>query len=188
METEHAANNGMVRKDGGGKVGNGGLSEVVLRVLALVLTLVAAILLGVDKQTKIVSVTISPGLPPFNVPATAKFNYLSAFVYFVVANSIASVIAAISLVVALACKGGSVFTTILVDLMMVALLFSSIGATGAAGLLGYKGNSHLMWNKVCNVYGKFCHQVMAAVALSLLGGIAYVLLVLLGASKLKRVS
>ena len=80
METEHAANNGMVRKDGGGKVGNGGLREVVLRVLALVLTLVAAILLGVDKQTKIVSVTISPGLPPFNVPATAKFNYLSAFV------------------------------------------------------------------------------------------------------------
>ena len=105
-----------------------------------------------------------------------------------VANSIASVIAAVSLVVTLARKGGSVLTAIFIDLMMVALLFSSIGATGAVGLLGYKGNSHLMWNKVCNVYGKFCHQVMAAAALSLFGGIVYVLLVLLGASKLKRVS
>jgi hypothetical protein len=40
--------------------------DLILRVLALVLTLVAAILLGVDKQTK--------------GPHNAKWHYISAFV------------------------------------------------------------------------------------------------------------
>lgn len=54
--------------------------EVVLRLLALALTLVAAIVLGVNKETKMVPMTLSPSLPPLNVPVTAKWRYLSAFV------------------------------------------------------------------------------------------------------------
>lgn len=55
-------------------------SEMVLRAVALVLTLAAAVLLGIDKQTKKVSFQLIPTLPPLDVPVTAKWRYLSAFV------------------------------------------------------------------------------------------------------------
>jgi uncharacterized protein (TIGR01569 family) len=67
----------------------------------------------------------------------------------------------------------------LLDALMVALLFSCIGAAGAIGLLGYQGNSHVRWNKVCNVFDKFCHQVAASIILSLLGSLAFLLLIVL---------
>lgn len=54
--------------------------ELTMRVLAWVLTLAAATVLGVAKQTKVVSITLIPTLPPLDVPATAKASYLSAFV------------------------------------------------------------------------------------------------------------
>lgn len=67
-------------------VSSGGMSrtvnncELVLRVLALLLTLAAAIILGVDRQTKIVPIQITPTLPPVNIEAQAKWHHLSAFV------------------------------------------------------------------------------------------------------------
>jgi hypothetical protein len=54
--------------------------DLILRVLALVLTLVAAILLGVDKQTKVVPVQLVSTLPVLHVPVTARWHHLSAFV------------------------------------------------------------------------------------------------------------
>lgn len=70
---------------------------------------------------------------------------------------------------------------LMLDLMMVVLLFSAIGATGSVGLIGYQGNSHVQWEKVCNVFDKFCHQVAIAVFLSFAGSITYLLLILLAA-------
>lgn len=109
-----------------------------------------------------------------------------------VSNSIASVSAAATMLVMIfASKGGgkvgvSRLMILVADLMMVALLFSSIGGTGAIGLIGIKGNSHLQWKKICNMYAKFCHQVTASVALSLMGAIAFLLLIILTASKLHK--
>ncbi|XP_028751684.1 uncharacterized protein LOC114711446 isoform X2 [Neltuma alba] len=54
--------------------------DLVLRALGLVFTLVAAVLVGVDKQTKVVGVQLIDTLPPVNVPVSAKYHYLSAFV------------------------------------------------------------------------------------------------------------
>nr|GFA81445.1 CASP-like protein 1E2 [Tanacetum cinerariifolium] len=65
----------------------------------------------------------------------------------------------------------------ILDLIMVVLLFSAIGATGAVGLIGYEGNSHVQWQKVCNVFDKFCHQVSTAMVLSFIGSIAYLMLI-----------
>ncbi|KAK9664269.1 hypothetical protein RND81_14G030000 [Saponaria officinalis] len=193
MERNNAAGlDGVRQKDGTENRKGSGISwvESVLRMAALLLTLIAAILFGLNKQTKIVPITISPDLPAFNVPVTAKSSYVSAFVYFVVANSIACVFAAVTLVMTLVSKGGtkgiSFLTNMLIDLMMVALLYSCIGAAGAVGLLGLKGNSHLQWNKVCDVYAKFCHRVEAALALSFFAAFAYVLLILLSVLKLHK--
>ncbi|KAL2922800.1 CASP-like protein 1E1, partial [Bienertia sinuspersici] len=110
--------------------------------------------------------------------------------YCVVVNSIACAFAAISLALAFTTKGGgkgvSRLIIIAIDLIMVALLFSSIGAGGAVGMIGAEGNSHLRWNKVCNVYGKFCHKVTTSLGLSLLGAIVFLLLVFLSAIKLHK--
>lgn len=60
--------------------GKGSSSKgVALRVLALGLTLAATIVLGVDKQTKLVSLKLIDSLPPITLPVTAKWRYLSAF-------------------------------------------------------------------------------------------------------------
>jgi hypothetical protein len=54
--------------------------SVALRVFILAATLVAAVLMGVDRQTSTVQVTIADTLPPIQVPVTAKWSYSSAFV------------------------------------------------------------------------------------------------------------
>ncbi|KAL2229829.1 UNVERIFIED_CONTAM: CASP-like protein 1E2 [Sesamum indicum] len=156
--------------------------DLVLRFLALSLSLAAAVVLGVDKESTTVAMTLVPTLPAVNVPVTAKWHYLSAFVFFVVANAIACAHAAISLLLALANKGGNKGISLMIvlfDLVMVALLFSSFGAALAIGLMGYEGNSHVQWKKVCNVFDKFCNQAAAAFGLSGAATVAFFLLVVL---------
>lgn len=161
--------------------------EVVLRLLALALTLVAAIVLGVNKETKMVPMTLSPSLPPLNVPVTAKWRYLSAFVFFVVSNAIACAYAVLSLILMITGgRKGLASMIIIFDTLIVALLFSGNGAAVAIGVLGYEGNSHVRWNKVCNVFTNFCHRVAAAVVLSLIGSLAFVLLAVISALRLQK--
>lgn len=109
-------------------------------------------------------------------------NYLLR--YFVVANAIACTYATLSLLLALANRSGRKKTLsmliVIFDLVIVALLFSSIGASLSIGLMGYNGNSHVQWRKVCGVFGKFCHQVAVAVGLSGVASLLFFLLVVLG--------
>ncbi|XP_059434109.1 CASP-like protein 1E2 [Corylus avellana] len=175
----------------GGQVGkqqgrgrSGSCVLLVVRVLGLVFTLVAAILLGVDKQTKVVPIQLLPTLPRLDVPVTARWHHSSAFVYFEVANIMACSYASLSLVLIVTSGGASHILKsmiIILDAVMVALLFSGIGAAAAVGLIGYQGNSHLQWGKVCNVFGKFCNQGVAAAAFSLLGSLAFLLIVVFSA-------
>lgn len=53
--------------------------DLLLRFMALALTLAASVTLGVTKQTKIVPITLVSTLPPINVPVTAKWHDMSAF-------------------------------------------------------------------------------------------------------------
>ncbi|PWA70723.1 hypothetical protein CTI12_AA275240 [Artemisia annua] len=163
--------------------------DLTLRFLALTLTLIAAVLLGVDKETTTVAITLVPSLPPVDLPVTAKWTHMSAFVYFVIANAISCTYAATSLIVILATSGKNKLASlviIILDIVMVALLFSAVGATSSIGLIGYKGNSHVHWDKVCNVFNKFCHQVAIAVFLSFAGSITYLLLIVISALKLHK--
>ncbi|KAK8483050.1 hypothetical protein V6N13_037699 [Hibiscus sabdariffa] len=158
--------------------------DLILRVLALLLTVTSAIVLGLDKQTKVVPIQIVPTLPAINVAAQAKWHYLSAFVYSMVANIIAGSYAAISTVMVLGSRNGKATvglaqTVAVLDVLMVGMLFSANGAALAIGLMGYKGNSHVRWNKVCNVFDKFCDQVAVSIVLSLLGSLAFTALIVL---------
>ncbi|KAI4311203.1 hypothetical protein MLD38_036115 [Melastoma candidum] len=150
--------------------------EVGLRLLALALTLVASIILGLDKQTKVVPLQLTPSLPPLDVPVHTKWHYLSAFVFFVVANAVACTYAALSLILVICKKPLASSAVIVGDIVIAALLAASGGATGAIGVMGKEGNSHVRWAKVCDVFGKFCDKVAVSLVLSLLGSLTFLLL------------
>ncbi|KAK7284712.1 hypothetical protein RJT34_19464 [Clitoria ternatea] len=159
--------------------------DVLLRFLGLSLTLVATIIVGVDKETKLISYA---GL---QFKATAKWEYMSAIVYFLVANAIACSYAASSLVITgMARSMGrhevAELVLTVVDLVIMALLFSANGAASAVGVLGQKGNSHVEWMKVCNVFDAYCRHITAAIILSLVGSTVFLLLVLHSVFKLHQ--
>ncbi|CAL5183793.1 unnamed protein product [Lathyrus oleraceus] len=161
-----------------------GKCNLLLRLSGLVLTLVAAVVIVADKQTTVVPIRISDSLPPLDIPVTAKWHYMSAYVYYVVVNVIACAYATLSFIIALANghKSKLLVTLItLLDAIMVALLFSGNGAALAIGVLAKHGNSHVLWNKVCNVFDKFCNQVAASCFISFLGSLVFLLLVMLPA-------
>ncbi|KAF8084572.1 hypothetical protein N665_0711s0001 [Sinapis alba] len=189
MEHEGKNNlNGMEMEKGKMESGSKKGLELTMRVLALALTLTAATVLGVAKQTKVVSIKLIPTLPPLDVSTTAKASYLSAFVFNISANAIACGYTAFSIAILMVSKGrrskGLIMAVLIGDLVMMALLFSGTGAAGAIGLMGVQGNKHVMWKKVCNVFGKFCHQTAASVAITLLAAIVFMVLVVLDAMKL----
>lgn len=51
----------------------------VVRFLGLAFTLIAAVVVGVDNESKIISVTLTKALPPIHFYASAKWQYMSAF-------------------------------------------------------------------------------------------------------------
>ncbi|KAK3415595.1 hypothetical protein EUGRSUZ_H01205 [Eucalyptus grandis] len=145
--------------------------DLLFRALALALTLAAAVMVGVDKESKTVSVTISQSLT-LHVRATAKWQYMSAFVYFLVSNAVACSYAAASLVyVTVSGAARSAKATLAInvlDTVMMGLLLSASGASAAIGVIAQHGNSHVQWNKVCHAFSSYCHQMAAAFTLCLI--------------------
>ncbi|KAK6937438.1 Casparian strip membrane protein domain [Dillenia turbinata] len=176
-------NNTGVKKENNSETTKRGRSiEFIFRILAMALTLVAAILAGTNKETQMVPFTVSQTLPPLNIAVTAKWHYMSAFVFYVVSNAVACSCAAISLLFSiLSPKGESAMTLmiIILDVVIMGLLFSANGAAASIGVIGLKGNSHVQWRKVCNDFHKFCNIMLVSGALSLLGSCVFLLLVVL---------
>ncbi|XP_022138120.1 CASP-like protein 1E1 [Momordica charantia] len=155
--------------------------EVVLRVLGFVLSFVAAIVVGLDKQTKVI--------PALDLVVSAKWHYLSAFVYLFAVDIITSSYGLLSLLLTLTNKNQSntsILLLIVLDTVMVALLSSGGGAAMAIGMIGYHGNSHVMWNKVCDIFGRFCKHVAVSTVLSLAGAVVFMSLVVLAVVDLQK--
>ncbi|KAF6166403.1 hypothetical protein GIB67_034954 [Kingdonia uniflora] len=83
------------------------------------------------------------------------------------------------LIVNRAISRGLELTLMVLDLVMVALLLSGNGAVGAVGLIGYNGNSHAQWKKVCNVFDSFCRKGAASIAVSMIGSMVFMMLIVL---------
>ncbi|CAL0302459.1 unnamed protein product [Lupinus luteus] len=158
--------------------------EVLLRFLGLSLTLVATIIVGIDKETKRISYA------GMHFEATAKWEYMSAIVFFLVSNAIACSYAAASLVITAMPKKSNINNNVtllvvtLLDLVIMALLFSANGAASAVGEIGQHGNSHVQWIKVCNVFYAYCRHMTVALVLSIIGSTIFLLLVALSILKL----
>ncbi|CAJ2632095.1 unnamed protein product [Trifolium pratense] len=156
--------------------------DVLLRVLAFLLTLTATIIVGVDKETKIISYS------ELQFKVTAKWEYMSAIVFFLVSNAIGCSYAAICMVISTIARINGNKTTLLIitvlDLIIMALLFSANGAGAAVGVLGQKGNSHVQWMKVCNIFDAYCRHTTVALVLSIIGSSVFLLIVVHSVFKL----
>ncbi|TMW98092.1 hypothetical protein EJD97_004512 [Solanum chilense] len=162
--------------------------DMILRIMGLIFTLVAAIVAGSNKDTESVAISLVDGLPPLHLTLTAKWSYMSSTVYFVAVNAIACAYAAISMAF-ISLTGGNWKGSILVvglDLAMVALLFSANGASASIGLIALNGNSHTQWHKVCYAFKRYCIQGGAALVLSMFGSFFFIFIVLLFTYNLHR--
>ncbi|KAI3756082.1 hypothetical protein L1987_55895 [Smallanthus sonchifolius] len=173
---------------GTGEVKNHGLVDVALRVMFFITSLIGIIVMCGSKQTKLIPV--APGLA---IPMSAKFSQSPAFIYFVLALSVACLYSVITCVLSvlllLKPKGSStglLFHFLVLDAIMLAIMASATGAAGAVAYIGFKGNSHTRWNEVCNVFDSFCGHIAGSVSLSLLPSVSLLLLIWLSGFVLSK--
>ncbi|CAL5344976.1 unnamed protein product [Camellia sinensis] len=96
--------------------------------------------------------------------------------YFVVINAIASGYGLIVLFLPTNC---SLWRFVLVaDLVIMALLDSSISAAAAIGYVGRKGNIHAGWLPICGQVPKFCDHASGAIISGIIATIIYFALLL----------
>uniref|UniRef100_A0A1D1ZJP7 CASP-like protein n=1 Tax=Anthurium amnicola TaxID=1678845 RepID=A0A1D1ZJP7_9ARAE len=160
------------------------VAEVVLRCLICCLGVVAAALVGTDKQVKRF----------FSVEKKARFTDMKALVFLVVANAIAS---GYSLVQGLRCivsmiKGSVLFNKPLAwaifscDQVLAYVMLSAVAAAAQSAVFAELGQPELQWMKVCDMYGKFCTQVGEGVATALVVSLSSVALSCMSAFNLFR--
>ncbi|CAL9761501.1 unnamed protein product, partial [Musa acuminata subsp. burmannicoides] len=132
------------------------LLSYILRISAIVLTLVATIVMGTARGT----VTVL-----FVNPLT-------------VANTLMSFYSVVSLALLIASKAGKSIMLLpfsIGDLVMVALLFSGNGAATAISVVLEHGQPRLArWSEICHAVGGFCARVNAAIVLSMVASLAVV--------------
>ncbi|KAL6877625.1 hypothetical protein ACP4OV_012840 [Aristida adscensionis] len=163
---------------------------VVLRALLFAVTLSALVVLATAKQTVLVPVALAPRL--LLAPLAAKFNHSPALIYLLVAlcvtclYSLLTAVGSLRLVSGSACTAKTLFLLVLLDVFYAAVMASATGSAGGVAWIGLKGNSHTRWNKICNLYGKFCRHIGASALLSLVASILLVLLAVLNAYSLYR--
>ncbi|XP_057485257.1 CASP-like protein 1 [Actinidia eriantha] len=164
--------------------------DVFLRLLLCACSVVAVVVMVTSKQTKMLGrLPVAPFSPVFK---QAKFNHSPALIYFVAALSVAGlyslITAAVSFLALLkpGCSTKMVAHIVIFDVLVLGIVAAAAGTAGGVAYIGYKGNSHVMWNKVCNVYDKFCHHVAASLGVSLVASVVLVLLVILSVYSLSK--
>ncbi|XP_041000925.1 CASP-like protein 1D1 [Juglans microcarpa x Juglans regia] len=147
--------------------------DVALRVLLFAAAVTGVVVMVTSKQTK-----WTPGLGDRD----AKFKHSPAFIYYVVALSIAGLYALISILASISVLSKPNFQTkfllhfAFLDVLMLGIVASATGSAGGVAYVGLKGNKHVGWIKVCSTYDKFCQHLAGSLAVSLF---ACVLLVFL---------
>lgn len=167
------------------------VGDVVLRMLLFAASVTAVVLMVTSKQTKAVQMPIPPLFPV--VESSAEFQDSPAFIYFVAALSVAglySIISGLVSFLALLRPSRSSVTVLahflILDVLMLGIVASATGASGAVAYIGLKGNSHVGWGEICNLFDTFCVQVGTSTAISLFASVVLALLVILAAYSLSK--
>ncbi|KAL8113380.1 CASP-like protein 1B1 [Apium graveolens] len=162
----------------------------VLRLLAFAATLSATLVMALNKQTN-TFVVATVGTTPIKATFTAKFNHAPAFVFFVIANAIASCHSILMLVVELFgykydLKGLRFAIIPILDIFTVALISGGANAAAFMGEVGRNGNSHARWNKTCDKFKKYCDHGSAAMLLSFIGVLILITITSISILKLRK--
>ncbi|CAM0957688.1 unnamed protein product [Alopecurus aequalis] len=163
-------------------------TELVLRLLLFAVSLSALVVLVTAKQTVMVPVVLTP---PFRLgPVPAQFKDSPALIYLLVALCITCLYSLLTAACSFKSRGSSgakrIFVLILLDVVYAAIMASATGTAGAVAWVGLKGNEHTRWNKICNIYDKFCRHIGTSTFLGLFASILLVLLAVLNAHTLYR--
>nr|D2KQI6.1 RecName: Full=CASP-like protein Ni6; AltName: Full=CASP-like protein 1D1; Short=BvCASPL1D1 [Beta vulgaris subsp. maritima]ADA71986.1 Ni6 protein [Beta vulgaris subsp. maritima] len=160
--------------------------DVILRVLLLAASIASVVLMVTSKQTEII-------VSPFGSrPNAAKFQNSPAFIYLVAALSVAGLYSIITALVSLSYMRKPIvppklFWILLIhDVLLLGIVAAATGTAGGVGYIGLKGNTHVRWGKIRNVYDKFCRHVGASIIVSLFAAAVLVLLVFVNANSLYR--
>ncbi|KAF5742406.1 CASP-like protein 1B2 [Tripterygium wilfordii] len=146
---------------------------LMLRMVAFCATASATVVMALNKETKTV-VVATIGNTPIKVTLTAKFQHTPAFVFFVIANGMASLHSLLMILVDLFgksfdYKGLKLFMIAILDMMTVALVAGAANAAAFMAELGKNGNSHARWNKICDKFDEFCNHGGGAIIGSFVG-------------------
>ncbi|KAK4588902.1 hypothetical protein RGQ29_019778 [Quercus rubra] len=162
---------------------------LLLRLVAFMATASATIVMALNKQT-IALVVATVGNNPIKASLTAKFQHTPAFVFFVVANSMASFHNLLILVVEIVghkidYKGLRLAIIAILDMLIVVLAAAGDGAAVFMAELGKHGNSHARWNKICDKFQTFCDHGSGALIASFIGLILLLIINIISIAKLK---
>ncbi|KAJ4901663.1 CASP-like protein 1B1 [Raphanus sativus] len=158
-----------------------------LRVLAFLATLSAAIVMGLNKETK-TFVVGNVGNTPIKATFTAKFQHTPAFVYFVVANAMVSFHNL--LMIALQLFGGKteltgfrLLSVAILDMLNVTLISAAANAAAFMAEVGKNGNKHARWDKICDRFATYCDHGAGALIAAFTG---VVLMLIISAVSISR--
>ncbi|XP_050116991.1 CASP-like protein 1D1 [Malus sylvestris] len=158
------------------------LADVALRFLVFAASLTSVLVMVTSKQT------VFRG----RFPVKAKFNHSPAFIYFVAALSVAGLyallttLASISVIWKPICPPKMLLHFAFLDVLILGLVASATGTAGGVAYIGYKGNEHVMWQKVCSAFDKYCKHIAGSLATSLFASVLLVLLVWLSTFTLHK--
>ncbi|CAN6888409.1 unnamed protein product [Brassica oleracea] len=152
--------------------------DIIIRVLLFSATLTALIVMVTSDQTEMTQLPRAPS----PAPVSAEFSDSPAFIYFVVALVVAGFYALISTIISISLllrpEFAAQFSIYISSFDMVALgiLASATGTAGGVAYIALKGNEEIGWNKICNVYDKFCRYIATSLALSLFASLLLLVL------------
>ncbi|EEC74684.1 hypothetical protein OsI_10377 [Oryza sativa Indica Group] len=136
-------------------------AEVLLRCAACGLAVLAAALLGADRQTRVF----------FSIQKVARYTDMQSLVLLVIANGMA---ACYSLIQCARC------------LVMAYIVISAVAAAMEAALIGKYGQPEFQWMKTCHLYKRFCAQAGGGVACAIAASVNMVGVALISAFNLFR--
>ncbi|KAJ0963248.1 hypothetical protein J5N97_028370 [Dioscorea zingiberensis] len=161
--------------------------EVMIRIAALIATIVATLVMGLNKESKSARVAVVGTTPIFQT-ITAQFQDTPAFIYFVIANGIASGYNLVVLSLRLFSKSwASNIAVHLLDLVILGLVESGAGAAASMAELGKNGNMAARWSPICNNFHTFCTRGGLAIVASSIGALLLLILTMLSIITLHNV-
>ncbi|XP_030971765.1 CASP-like protein 1B2 [Quercus lobata] len=161
---------------------------LLLRLVAFLATASATIVMALNKQTNTL-VVATVGNNPIKASLTAKFQHTPAFVFFVVANVMASFHNLLILLLEIVghkidYKGLRLAIIAILDMLIVVLAAAGDGAALFMAELGKNGNSHARWNKICDKFQTFCDHGSGALIASFIGLILLLIINIISIAKL----